>query len=254
LPLISGAAVGWSARTPDSGTAIIWFFLCAASAFLVHQPFQAWLGCSALRARSTEEKRLALAITLILLSFSGLCVIAVALHRRSLILLLPGLAGGCLFATMLMAGMKNRWLRAPSQIVGALGLTSTAMGAYYAITGTIDARAGLLWLGSWLFASAQIAYVQLRLRTASAISRREKLRAGRNVYLLHLALPLIATVATIAGAVSWLLALAFVPAAARPMVWLLSPPARVRVHRLGFTELAQNVVFAALLVAALLPR
>jgi hypothetical protein len=254
LPLISGVAVGWGARSTDSGPAIVWFFVCAASAFLVHQPFQAWLGRSPSKARSTEERRIALAATLVLLSLSGLSLIALAFSGRSLMFMLVALAGGCFLANMLMAGMRKRWLRAPAQIIGALGLTSTAAGAYYAIAGTIDARAALLWLGSWLFASAQIAYVQLRLRAASAGSPTEKLSAGWKVYLLHLALPMTAAIAAMSGAVSWLLALAFVPAAARLIVWCLSPPARVRVHRLGFTELAQNVIFAALLVAALLLR
>src|SRR5215510_6341342 len=61
LPLISGAVVGWGARSNGSMASILWFFLAAASAFLVHQPFQAWLGHSAFKARSPEEKRAALA-------------------------------------------------------------------------------------------------------------------------------------------------------------------------------------------------
>lgn len=253
LPLISGAAVGWSARSIDSAAAVAWFFVAAASAFLVHQPFQAWLGRSALKARSVEEKRAALAATLVLLGLSGLSLMELALHERSLIFLLVALTGGCFSANLLMAGTRS--LRAAAQIVGALGLTSTAAGAYYAVAGKIDAPAALLWLASWLFAAAQIAYVQLRLRTAAAHSRAEKFRAGWKVYSLHLALPLAAAIAAVSGAVSWLLVLAFLPAAARLALWAVTPPTRIRVHRLGLSELIHNLVFAALLVAALLlPR
>jgi hypothetical protein len=253
LPLISGAVIAWGARGTDSVTAIAWFFVAAASAFLVHQPFQAWLGRSPLKARSPKAKRIALAATLILLSVSVASLIALALHGRSLILLLVAVAGACFFTSVLMSGTgtKTRSLRAPAQIVGALGLTSTAAGAYYAVSAGIDAQGALLWLASWLFAAAQIAYVQLRLRAASARSRREKFRAGWKVYASHLALLMIAASTALLDKVSWLLALAFVPAAARLALWALSPPARIRVHWLGFSELVHNVIFAVLLVAAL---
>lgn len=253
LPLISGAVVGWSTRSLDSAAAIAWFILAAGSAFLVHQPLQAWLGRAALKAHSTEEKRIALAATLVFLALSGLSLIALSLLGRSLMLVLAVFTGACFAANVLMEATKTRSLRAAAQTVGALGLTSTAAGAYYAVAGTIGSRAVLLWLASWLFAATQIAYVQLRLRTASARSRAEKFRAGWKVCLLHLALPLIAAVAAMSGTVSWLLALAFVPAAVRFVLWAFSSPTRIRVHRLGFIELAHNLVFAALLVVALLP-
>src|SRR5262249_18118508 len=78
LPLIAGAVVGWSARSDGSMASLLWFFLAAASAFLVHQPFQAWLGHSAFKARSPEEKRTAFAASLILLALSGFSLIAMA--------------------------------------------------------------------------------------------------------------------------------------------------------------------------------
>src|SRR5215813_1826417 len=252
LPLISGAVVGWSARSDSAVPAVLWFFLAATSAFLVHQPFQAWLGHSALRARSLEEKRTALTATLILFALSVLSLIVMTIEGRSLILLVVVVAAGCFCANVLMAGTRLRSLRPIAQIVGALGLTSTAVGAYYAVAGTLDVRAAVLWLASWLFAAAQIAYVQLRLRTVSARSPAERLRAGWKAYVLHLALPMAAAIAAILGQAHWLLALSFVPAAARLALWAVSPPARLHVHRLGFTELIHSLLFAALLVVALL--
>src|SRR5215469_5433747 len=112
LPLISGVMVGWNARSTDSGVAISWFTLAAASAFLIHQPFQAWLGRSALKARSAEERRVALGATLVFLSLSGLCLFAMAQHARSLVFLLVALAAACFLANLLMAGLRKRWLRA----------------------------------------------------------------------------------------------------------------------------------------------
>jgi hypothetical protein len=254
LPLISGAVVGGIARSNDSGAAIAWFFAASASAFLVHQPFQAWLGRTPLKARSVEEKRTALWATVTLLAVSGLSLVEMTLHGRPMVLLLAVLAGGCFSANLLMAGTKLRSLRFAAQIVGALGLTSTAAGGYYAVTGKIDARAALLWLASWLFAAAQIAYVQLRLRTASARSRADKLRAGWKVYLLHLVPPLAAGIAAVSGVASWLVVLAFLPALARLGLWAVIRPTKLRVHQLGLSELIHNVVFATLLVAALLAR
>ena len=52
----------------------------------------------------------------------------------------------------------------PAQIIGAIGLTSTAAGAYYVASGTLDRTAVLLWIANWLFAADQIHFVQTRIR------------------------------------------------------------------------------------------
>ena len=56
----------------------------------------------------------------------------------------------------------------PAQVIGAIGLTSTAAGAYYVTTGQLDRIAIALWLANWLFAGNQIHFVQLRIRSSRA--------------------------------------------------------------------------------------
>src|ERR1019366_7623189 len=56
----------------------------------------------------------------------------------------------------LVRGKIGRAARMAAQMVGALGLTSTAPAAYYVVTGRLDAAAWALWLANWLFAGDQI--------------------------------------------------------------------------------------------------
>jgi hypothetical protein len=142
----------------------------------------------------------------------------------------------------------------PKQLIGAVGLTSTAAGAYYAMTGRMDRTALVLWLASWCFAVGQIEYVQLRLRTAQVRSRLQKARAGMGVSLFHWVMTGGAVAAWLAGAAPLLLVVAFIPAMARLTSWLLRPWRPLGVHILGVSELLQGVVFNVLLAMAFLVR
>ena len=249
LPLLAGAAVGL-ARSGSAGNlpAAIWFLLAATFAFLAHQPLEALLGRSLIKPRTVRERNLALLWTIALLAVAALVLAWIVTHGYPLLLWLA-LVAACLFAIRITFG-KARSLRATGQIVGTMGLTTTAPGAYYTNTGSIDFTAILLWLASWLFAAAQIDYVQLRIHTANARFLRQKLAAGWTVYLLHLALLVASSVAALYGRIPALMVVAFVPSALRLLAWTLAPSQRLRVHRLGVTELIQGVVFNFLLAAA----
>jgi hypothetical protein len=250
---MSGAAVGLvSARYRGSPNLapVLWFLLAAASAFLAHQPLEELLGQSPVKIRSAPEKRLALWWTAGCLTV-GSFALAQMVRQGYPVILFFALASVNVFALKVVIG-NARAHRFAGQIVGALGLTLTAPGAYYVVTGEIDSTSYLLWSASWLFAAAQIGYVRLRIRTANAASLRDKARAGWKVCLLHLGLPSLAAIAVIWGRIPALLALAFVPATLRCVVWAATPPRRLRVHRLGVSELVQSLVFNAFLTAALI--
>lgn len=249
LPLLAGAAVGL-ARSGSAGNLFpaVWFLLAATFAFLAHQPLEALLGRSLIKPRTVRERNLALLWTIALLALAALALAWIVTLGYPLLLWLA-LAAACLFAIKLTFG-NARSLRTTGQIVGAMGLTATATGGYYAITGSIDFTALLLWLASWLFAAAQIDYVQLRIHTANAHSLRQKLAAGWTVYLLHVALLLAASVAALYERIPVLLVVAFVPSALRLLAWTLATPQRLRVHRLGVMELLQGFLFNVLLAAA----
>jgi hypothetical protein len=252
FPLISGAIVGYSASPNASSKAALWFLLTALSAFLIYQPLESLLGLSLIKARSQRQQRIAI------LSVIALAVIATAgvlelfhLHR-GLVLGFGLVALGC-FGVRILLG-SSRSMRVPRQLIGALGLSSTAAGAYYAASGRIDWTGILLWLASWLFAAGQIEYVHLRISTAQVRSRRQKARLSLTVCFLHLLMIGASITATFAGFAPLLLALVFVPSIIRVGVWLARPWRPLGVHILGLSELLQGLLFNILLVSAFLIR
>lgn len=252
LPLFSGAFVGLASATQDSALPVFWFCVAAAAAFLAYQPLEALLGLSALKARTAAEKRMAALWTLAAAAVGSLGILRLVQLGRGRVLWFAGLGLAC-FGVRWLFG-KTRAFRASKQIIGALGLTSAAGGAYYVTTGRIDATAFLIWAASWLFAAGQIEFVQLCIRTAAMPSHAEKMRAGVMVLAFHLTLVGTAVLASQMKLAPALLSVAFVPALVRTIVWTAARPRKIDFHLLGFSELFQNVLFAGLLATAFLVR
>lgn len=250
LPFITGAVVGAAQIHHDFVWAIFWLFLATSSAFLAYQPLEALLGLSPYRVRSAPEKHIATGWVLLNFALAGLAAFALVRLDRGRILWFAALGIAC-FTIRLLLG-QARHFRVARQILGALSLSSTAAAAYYVTTGTLDRTALLLWAANWLFATGQIEYVQLRVRTAAAQSRAEKISAGLGISLYHLVLLYFATIAATARMVHPLFALAFLPALLRILVWGARKPAKINFHILGFSELFQGVLFSSLLLVSFL--
>jgi len=248
LPLISGAVVGYVFDPHAALAPVLWFGLAAASAFLIYQPLESLLGLSLVKTRSQRQQRTAL-IWIIVLTITAVCSVLELLHRqRFLVLLIGVVASGCFGVRSLLG--RSRRVRVLKQLIGALGLSSTAAGAYYAATGRMDRTALLLWLASWLFAVGQIEYVQLRLRSAQVRSRRQKALNSMAVSVFHVLVMGIAIAAGLAHVAPLLLGLTFIPAVIRLTVWIVRSWRPLGVHILGISELAQGIVFNGLLIAA----
>jgi uncharacterized membrane protein len=252
FPLISGAIVGYNASPNASLKAAFWFLLTALSAFLIYQPLESLLGFSLIKARSQRQQRIAI-ISVIALAVSATAGVLELINLHRGLILGFGLAALACFCVRLLLG-NSRTMRVPRQLIGALGLSSTAAGAYYAATGRIDRTSILLWLASWLFAAGQIEYVHLRISTAQVRSRRQKLRISLSVCFLHLLMIGALVAAAFAGLAPTLLALAFVPSIIRLVVWLARPWRPLGVHILGVSELLQGLLFNVLLISAFVIR
>jgi len=122
------------------------------------------------------------------------------------------------------------------QLLAVLGLTLTAPAAWYAATGKLEYR---LWLLNLLYFAGGVFYVKMHIATAMA-----RKPAGRwPVVIYHGAL---------AGILAWWpVGLAFVPVIVRAFVGAVRVSPVLRIKRLGWTEVAYSLVFAAILVAAL---
>lgn len=252
-PMVSAAIVamiGTAAQRstgnlpPPTPGPMLWFALMAAMAFMVYQPVEELMGLSLFKLRSRDEKRAALLwILLFSLLALGALLHLIRIGRGKLLWL--ALFGIACFGARAAMGLERRF-RVLKELIGALALSSSAIGIYYCASGHTDRTAAGLWLASWLFAVGQIEYVQLRIHTAA----RPDPQRARRVLAFHLLLPIaVAAAWWFHSAPLWIIA-AFVPALVRILWWQIAPPQKLNVRRLGVTELLLGITFGLLLAGA----
>lgn len=225
--------------------AAAWFVLSGGLAgFLMRQP-----ATIALRARTGRGRKAdggpAIAWTIILgvialASLAGLLIT----DRLDLLWLLIPLAvilGLYLLASrQRQASVRSLWM----ELVGALGLATTAPAAYIAAAGHLDGTAWALWALMAAQNGLGVLYVRLRI----ADTRGRKVRRMPTVWAHGLIL-LGAAVAATVGAIPWLAVAPFAGFLARA-IWAA---ARVRpvanIKRFGFSEIGAEIL-GGLLVAA----
>lgn len=135
----------------------------------------------------------------------------------------------------------TRGLRA--QLLAVAGLTLTAPAAWYAATGDLGGQAWRLWLLNALYFAGGVFYVKMHIAAASARGA-NKWRLGAPTLGYHGALAVVA-------ALWWPVGAALLPAIARA-VWgtaTLSP--RLRIKRLGWSEVVVSLVSGAILITML---
>ena len=250
VPLATGAIV--ASRLAFHAFALSLFVIATLALFWLRTPVEAWLGLSPIKAQTKAER------TTVIQAIVALCAIALA----SLALLfatgyawglaLIGIVAALAFGAQEIIKKLGRAGRMPAQIIGAIGLTSTAAGAYYVAAGKLDAIAIALWAANWLFAADQIHFVQIRIRGSRLTNRRQKMTRGKWFLIGQLGLVITLVVASAYKLSPAWIALAFVPALLRGMLWFVRPTQPLDVHQLGFSELSQAIIFGVLLSAAFL--
>ncbi len=245
VPLVTGAVV--ASVLGVSVYALGLFAVAALALFWMRTPVEAWLGTTAIKAQAAQERATVLAVSV------GLALLAVATIGGLFYL---GLSRGLLFIGAVAAGAfgiqavvkgLGRTGRMPAQIIGAIGLTSTSAAAYYVCTGVLDRTAIALWLANWLFAGDQVHFVQVRIRGSRLDSSGGKLRRAYGFFTGQIVLLIVVIGLARFGVFPRFAVLAFLPALVRGFSWFLRGAEPLNVHRLGFSELAQALVFGALL-------
>jgi hypothetical protein len=248
LPLLTGSFV--AAGTGMSTTALALFAAAAVTIFWMRTPAEAWLGTTAIRAQSPAERstvtRVALALALLAIAAVG-ALFAMGLWRGLLVI---GTITAAAFSLQAAVKGLGRAGRMPAQVIGAVGLTSTAAGAYYVSTGRLDRVALALWLSNWLFAGNQVHYVQVRIRGTRLANTVDKVRHAYGFLAGQVALLTLVVAAAKYAVFPVLAVLAFVPILVRGFRWFARGAAPLDVHRLGFLELTQAIVFGLLLTVA----
>jgi hypothetical protein len=248
VPLLTGALV--AAPSAANAWSLTLLVLAALSLFWLRTPLEAWLGTSAMKARSAPERRLALSSALAISTLAAVAIASLLWNGRNRGLLLIGAIAAIAFAVQAWVKRWGRKGRMPAQIIGAAGLTSTAAGAYYVTTGKLDHTLLALWLANCLFAADQVHFVQLRIHAARASGVADRMRLGRTFLWGQAGLIGIILVLCRSGFLPMAAALAFVPILLRGSLWFTFGKGPLDVHKLGFAELAQGLLFAGLLCAA----
>ncbi|MBI1941298.1 MAG: YwiC-like family protein [Acidobacteria bacterium] len=246
VPLVTGGWIGYEGGARIAP--LLLFALAALALFCLRTPAEIWLETSPLRAQTASEKRTVLLSIAVYASLAGSALLVLIWRERAILLMVLGGAVAALFLAQAVLKKSSRRNRMAAQLVGALGLTSTAAGAYYVVKGNLDAAALLIWGLNWLFAANQIHFVQLRIRAARAATRAEKLTEGDGFLAGEAATVLILLFAWHLGGLPGAAAWALGPVLARGLVWFFRRPAPLGIHRLGFSELAHALIFGALLI------
>jgi hypothetical protein len=250
VPLATGAAVGIHDGVGAAMVALL--AVVALSLFWLRTPVESLIGAGPMRAQSEAETQAVFYAMTILGSVAAISLSGLFLAGARTGLLQIGAIAAV--ALVLQGGLKKlgRRFYMAAQMIGAVGLTSTAAAAYYVATGRLDATAVTLWAANWIFAGDQIHFVQLRIHAARVGGGREKLRRGA-FFAAGQLLMITAVVLGVRGRyLPVLSALAFLPVLARGFQWFLAGPEPLRVKRLGWTEMAQAIAFGLLLIAGFL--
>lgn len=247
VPLMTGAAVGLVAGGHVAPVLLLTTAVLAL--FWLRTPTESWLGISAVRAQTLEERQLVRNVTLPLATIAAVALSALFWQGKNRELIWLGMIAGGAFAAQVLLKKMGRTTRVAAEVVGALALTSTGPVAYCVATGRLDARAWALWLVNWLFAANQIHFVWLRIRGARAAGLSEKFAVGWSFLAGQVLLG--GTLALVCH-FSWLpklTLLAFAPVLFRGFVWFAKKSPPIVVRRLGWTELAHALAFGVLLTA-----
>jgi hypothetical protein len=248
VPLATGAVVGFVAG--GRVAPVLLLTVAVLALFWLRTPVESWLGTSAVRVQTTQERQLVRGVILPLATTAAVSLSALFWRGTNRGLIWLGMIAGAAFAAQVLLKKMGRTTRMAAEVVGALALTSTAPAAYCVATGRLDARAWALWLVNWLFAADQIHFVWLRIRGARAAGWSEKFAVGWSFLAGQI---LLGGMLALAYRFNWLPELtlvAFGPVLFRGFVWFIKKPQPIVVRQLGWTELAHAVAFGVLLTAS----
>jgi len=246
VPLVTGAWIGF--ETGRGILPLILFLVASLALFCLRAPAEIWLETSPLRAQTPAERH---AVIYSILAYAVIATVALAFllgHEHAYGLLILGAVVGALFIAQALLKKLGRQTRMTAQLLGSLGLTSTAAGAYYVVAGQYDLKALILWGANWLFAANQIQFVQLRIHSARAAGSAEKFSRGKSFLVAQLVTVILLVAAWRVGGLPGAAGLAFAPALIRGFLWFLRPPAPLEIYRLGYGELANALAFGVLFI------
>lgn len=243
IPFITAAKLAGNWNVPVMLTAI-----CMFSFFLLRGSMAAEGGWKTIRTREH----------LILLATGATTAALLVFEYRLFELLILGYAAGVLYLLQrLLMRNQSRERREKrslwAELIGVAVLSSSAPAAWIAARGRLDAAGVQVWMLNVLFFAGGVLYVKYRIR-GIAVHRPFSSVADRAAFvwpvlLFHLSMLAFVVALVRLNSVPLALVFAFVPAVFRSAGLLFHLGQRFAIRRLGWTEVAQSVTFAVLLVA-----
>ena len=247
VPMITGAGI--ALRGSSNLFPFIFLLTAALTLFWLRTPLESLLGTSALRAQTSEERREVAFVVVYLGAVAALALSMLLWVGHNPLLWPIGAAAGAAFVAQALLKKLGRRARMLSEVVGTIGLTSSAPAAYYVITGKFGTIAWMLWLANLIFAGNQIHYVQLRIHSAKIAGLRAKFAHGWAFAAGQIIMTMALTIACLSGLMPAVASVAFAPLMFRGWFYFVQKPAPLMVRRLGWSELSQAVVFCVLFIA-----
>ena len=146
IPMFVGAVVGLQHGTNIGSLGL--FFVAAVALFWLRTPVESYLGTSPMRAQTAAERRHVLLAATGIAATAGSAILGLFWGGRNELLIVIGGACGVAFAAQAVLKKLGRKYRMASQVMGAIGLTSTSAAAYYVLCGRFDEVAIALWLAN----------------------------------------------------------------------------------------------------------
>jgi hypothetical protein len=269
VPMVTGAGVAF--RESTQILPVLLLLLAALALFWLRTPVESLLGTSAMRAQTSNERRLVAIVIAGLVTVAGLALGTLLGAGRNPLLWLIGVAS--VIALVGQSLLKLMWRQPPrlssqgearrhrgkqfthqvrmlSEIVGTIGLTASGPAAYYVMTGKFGSTAWMLWIANLVFAGNQIHYVQLRIHSARVEGFRAKLAHGWAFALGQCVMTGALALACLLGLLSTIVSIAFSPLLFRGWFYFIQKPAPLAVRKLGWHELTQAIVFCVLFIFA----
>ena len=228
--MVTGAGVAF--REGTHILPVLLLLLAALALFWLRTPVESLLGTSAMRAQTSNERRLVAIVIAGLVTVAGLALGTLLGAARNPLLWLIGVAS--VIALVGQSLLKLMWRQPPrlssqgearrhrgkpfthqfrmlSEIVGTIGLTASGPAAYYVMTGKFGSTAWMLWIANLVFAGNQIHYVQLRIHSARVEGFRAKLAHGWAFALGQSVMTGALALACLLGLLSTIVSIAFSP-------------------------------------------
>jgi hypothetical protein len=247
VPMVTGAGVAF--HQASHIFPLILLLTAAFALFWLRTPLESLLGTSAMRAQTLEESHTLRSAIVLLAGIAAVALAGLLWAGRNADLWPLGAAVAAAFMAQAILKKLGRRTRMLSEMVGTIGLTAAAPGAYYVITGEFNITAWTLWLANILFAGDQIHYVQMRIHTAKVQGFRAKLTHGWGFALGQGLMTAIITLACMARLMPPIASLAFAPLLFRGWFYFMQEPTQLVVRRLGWSELKHATAFCVLLIA-----